>query len=127
MESWVGAVELFEDVTEHRRQVHNFDVMERIAHVQWDTLLFFYGVILCVAGLGEFGYLTLVSGTLYTDLGPTLANTLVGVLSAVCERVLYLWRAPQMDAGDCLGVRIEHSQPSVVEHAADVRRFPSFR
>ena len=54
----VGAVELFEDVTEHRRQVHNFDVMERIAHVQWDTLLFFYGVILCVAGLGEFGYLT---------------------------------------------------------------------
>ena len=30
----VGAVELFEDVTEHRRQVHNSDVMERIAHVQ---------------------------------------------------------------------------------------------
>ncbi len=99
----VGAVELFEDVTEHRRQVHNFDVMERIAHVQWDTLLFFYGVILCVAGLGEFGYLTLVSGTLYTDLGPTLANTLVGVLSAVIDNVPVMFAVLSMDPDMSLG------------------------
>lgn len=99
----VGAVELFEDVTEHRRQVHNFDVMERIAHVQWDTLLFFYGVILCVAGLGEFGYLTLVSGTLYTDLGPTLANTLVGVLSAIIDNVPVMFAVLSMDPNMSLG------------------------
>ena len=99
----MGAVELFEDVTEHRRQVHNFDVMERIAHVQWDTLLFFYGVILCVAGLGEFGYLTLVSGTLYTDLGPTLANTLVGVLSAVIDNVPVMFAVLSMDPDMSLG------------------------
>ena len=99
----VGAVELFEDVTEHRRQVHNFDVMERIAHVQWDTLLFFYGVILCVAGLGEFGYLTLISGTLYTDLGPTLANTLVGVLSAIVDNVPVMFAVLSMDPDMSLG------------------------
>lgn len=99
----VGAVELFEDVTEHRRQVHNFDVMERIAHVQWDTLLFFYGVILCVAGVGEFGYLTLVSGTLYTDLGPTLANTLVGMLSAIIDNVPVMFTVLSMDPDMSLG------------------------
>ncbi|MCY4515521.1 MAG: sodium:proton antiporter NhaD [Candidatus Tectomicrobia bacterium] len=99
----VGAVELFEDVTEHRRQVHSFDVMERVAHIQWDTLLFFYGVILCVAGLGEFGYLGLVSGTLYTHLGPTLANTLVGVLSAIVDNVPVMFAVLSMDPAMSLG------------------------
>ena len=93
----VGAVELFEDVTEHRRQVHGFDVMERVAHIQWDTLLFFYGVILCVAGLSEFGYLGLLSAALYTSLGPTLANTLVGVLSAIIDNVPMMFAVLSMD------------------------------
>ena len=77
--------------------MHSFDVMERIAHLQWDTLLFFYGVILCIAGLGEFGYLTLISGTLYTGLGPTLANTLVGVLSAIIDNVPVMFAVLSMD------------------------------
>ena len=29
--------------------------------VEWDTLLFFYGIMLCVAGLGGFGYLAIGS------------------------------------------------------------------
>ena len=60
----VGAVELFEDVTEHRRQVHNFDgvKMERIAHVQWDTnwtvFLRRHSVRKSLPYWAEFGYLT---------------------------------------------------------------------
>ena len=98
-----GVVELFEDVTEHRRQVQSFDMMERVAHIQWDTLLFFYGVILCVAGLAEFGYLALLSGTLYANLGPTLANALVGVLSALIDNVPVMFAILSMDPAMSLG------------------------
>ena len=98
-----GAVELFEDVTEHRRQAHSFDMMEQVAHIQWDTLLFFYGVMLCVAGLAEFGYLALLSGSLYADLGPTLANTLVGVLSAIIDNVPVMFAVLNMDPAMPLG------------------------
>ena len=37
------------------------DVLQNIADVEWDTLLFFFGVIMCVGGLSEFGYLHLAS------------------------------------------------------------------
>ena len=56
-----------------------------------------------MAGLGEFGYLTLVSGTLYTDLAPTLANTLVGVLSAVIDNVPVMFAVLSMDPDVSLG------------------------
>ena len=99
----VGALELFEDVTEHRRQALSFDLMERVAHIQWDTLLFFYGVMLCVAGLGEFGYLGLTSVLLYANLGPILANTLIGVLSAIIDNVPVMFAVISMDPAMSLG------------------------
>ena len=37
---------------------YDFDVFARIAHAEWDTLFFFYGVILAVGGLGFIGYLS---------------------------------------------------------------------
>ena len=37
----LGAVEMFEDMTEQPNQEENFDLMERIARAEWDTLLFF--------------------------------------------------------------------------------------
>ena len=51
--------------------LHSFQQIER---VEWDTMLFFFGVIFAVAGLGFLGYLALVSQFLYVDLGPTTAN-----------------------------------------------------
>jgi Na+/H+ antiporter NhaD/arsenite permease-like protein len=63
------------------------DVFRQMERVEWDTLMFFYGVILCVGGLGTLGYLTLASGALYTGLGPTVANVLIGLLSAVIDNV----------------------------------------
>ncbi|WP_163836384.1 sodium:proton antiporter NhaD [Spartinivicinus ruber] len=65
----------------------NFDVFTRIAHAEWDTLFFFYGVILAVGGLGFIGYLSLVSEIIYGQLGPTYANVLVGILSAIVDNI----------------------------------------
>ena len=58
---------------------YTFDVFHRMAAVEWDTLLFFYGVMLCVGALGQIGYLSLISHLLYGVLGPTTANVLIGV------------------------------------------------
>ncbi|HEU5318230.1 MAG TPA: sodium:proton antiporter NhaD [Chloroflexota bacterium] len=69
------------------RPVKPLDIFRQMESVEWDTLMFFYGVILCVGGLGTLGYLGLVSTLLYTDLGPTAANLLIGVLSAVVDNV----------------------------------------
>jgi Na+/H+ antiporter NhaD/arsenite permease-like protein len=38
-----------------------FDIFRKLARAEWDTLMFFYGVILCVGGLGFIGYLGTVS------------------------------------------------------------------
>lgn len=64
-----------------------FDIFISMKRAEWDTLLFFYGVILCVGGLGTLGYLGQVSQFMYTDLGPTTANIIVGVLSAIVDNI----------------------------------------
>lgn len=64
-----------------------FDAFEEIARVEWDTLLFFFGVIMCVGGLGFIGYLEHASAFLYGELGPTVANVSVGVLSALIDNI----------------------------------------
>ncbi len=64
-----------------------FDFFRKISKAEWDTLLFFFGVILSVGGLGFIGYLTLVSEFLYDGLGPTIANSIVGVLSAIVDNI----------------------------------------
>ncbi len=99
----VGAVELFEDMTESREEIKEFDVMERVSRAEWDTLLFFYGVILCVAGLSQFGYMAIVSELMYSDLGPTWANGLVGVLSAIVDNIPVMFAVLTMDPAMSLG------------------------
>ena len=64
-----------------------FDFFKKVSRAEWDTLLFFFGVILSVGGLGFIGYLTLVSEFLYIGLGPTMANSIVGVLSAIVDNI----------------------------------------
>ena len=64
-----------------------FDFLRKVSQAEWDTLLFFFGVILSVGGLGFIGYLTLVSEYLYVGLGATYANFLVGILSAIVDNI----------------------------------------
>jgi len=64
-----------------------FDVFRKVARAEWDTLLFFYGVVMCVGGLGHIGYMALASKVLYLDWGPTFANVMVGILSAIVDNI----------------------------------------
>jgi len=62
-----------------------FDVFKNVADLEWDTLLFFYGVMVSVGGLSFIGYLTLASDVLYVGMDPTIANILVGIFSAFID------------------------------------------
>ncbi len=77
--------------------VTGFDSFRAVARAEWDTLLFFFGVIMCVGGLGFVGYLELVSTWMYADLGPTIANSLVGVLSAIVDNIPVMVAVLQME------------------------------
>ncbi len=77
---------------------------------EWDTLMFFYGVVLCVGGLGTLGYLALLSETFYGHLGPTTANVLVGLISAVVDNIPVMFAVlsmtPDMSTGNWLLVTL---------------------
>ena len=74
-----------------------YDVLENISKIEWDTLLFFFGVILSVGGLGFIGYLEVASQLMYTDLGTTNANILVGILSAIVDNIPVMFAVLTMD------------------------------
>ena len=86
--------------------VDAFDSYEQVARADWDTLLFFFGVIMCVGALGYCGYLALLSNQFYGGLGATNANVLIGLLSAILDNipmmVAVLQMAPSMDHGQWL-------------------------
>jgi Na+/H+ antiporter NhaD/arsenite permease-like protein len=78
-----------------------FDSFREVARAEWDTLLFFFGVIMSVGGLSFIGYLAHLSGYFYLELGPTTANVLVGIASAIVDNipvmVAVLHMNPDMD------------------------------
>ena len=73
------------------------DVFKNVAQVEWDTMLFFFGVIMCVGGLSELGYLAVSSEFLYEDWGPVWANVAVGVVSAILDNVPVMFAVLAMD------------------------------
>ncbi len=70
-----------------RWERHEFNIFSKVAKAEWDTLLFFYGVIFCVGGLAFLGYLAVVSEAVYVGLGPTKANILAGIMSAIIDNI----------------------------------------
>jgi Na+/H+ antiporter NhaD/arsenite permease-like protein len=90
--------------------VDAFDSYEQVARAEWDTLLFFFGVIMCVGALGYCGYLTLLSQNLYGDLGASNANVLIGLMSAILDNipimVAVLQMNPEMSIGQWLLVTL---------------------
>lgn len=87
-----------------------FDVFNKIARAEWDTLLFFYGVVLCVGGLGFMGYLSMASEVMYNQWGATNANIAVGVLSAIVDNIPVMFAVltmqPEMSQGQWLLVTL---------------------
>ena len=80
-----------------------FDVFGRLARAEWDTLLLFYGVVLCVGGLGFIGYLSVLSQYIYIDLGPTRANIMIGFLSAIIDNIPVMFAVLSMQPDMSLG------------------------
>mgnify|MGYP000973505602 CR=1 FL=1 len=80
-----------------------FDVFQKVARAEWDTLLFFYGVVLCVGGLGFIGYLALASETMYGVWGATNANIAVGILSAIVDNIPVMFAVLSMEPSMSMG------------------------
>ncbi len=98
---------------EHEGQMGDvvpFDIFDKIARAEWDTLFFFYGVVLCVGGLGFLGYLALVSDIMYNSWGATNANITVGILSAIVDNIPVMFAVltmnPEMSQGQWLLVTL---------------------
>lgn len=87
-----------------------FDIFRSVARVEWDTLFFFYGVVLCVGGLGFIGYLSLLSKTMYLGWGPTAANIAVGFFSAIVDNIPVMFAVltmlPDMSVGQWMLVTL---------------------
>jgi Na+/H+ antiporter NhaD/arsenite permease-like protein len=82
---------------EENRGNESYNVFEIIARAEWDTLLFFYGVLLCVGGLGTMGFLELASQQVYGELGYTKANVIMGLLSAIVDNIPIMYAVLQMN------------------------------
>ncbi len=73
------------------------DSFKEMQRVEWDTLLFFFGIIFAVGGMGVLGYLALASDALYVGLGPTTANIIIGALSAIVDNIPLMYAVLTMD------------------------------
>lgn len=87
-----------------------YDIFKEVAGAEWDTLFFFYGVIMAVGGLGFMGYLGMASEAMYGQLGATNANILVGILSAIVDNIPVMFAVltmqPEMSHGQWLLVTL---------------------
>ncbi|EIC30617.1 MULTISPECIES: sodium:proton antiporter NhaD [Methylomicrobium] len=73
------------DGANSRSEDTRFDIFEKVGRLEWDTLLFFYGAMMGIGGLGFIGYLDTISQVLYGQFSPTLANIMVGLSSAFVD------------------------------------------
>ncbi len=106
--SALGVTAAHEGEKQHSAQV--FDIYHSLQRAEWDTLMFFYGVIMCVGGLGAFGYLAVGSELMYEGLGPTSANIIVGFASAIVDNIPVMFAvlemSPDMSQGQWLLVTL---------------------
>ena len=87
-----------------------FDIYREVARAEWDTLFFFYGVVMCVGALGFIGYLGMISHVIYGDWGATNANIAVGIISAIVDNIPVMFAVltmmPDMSVGQWLLVTL---------------------
>ncbi len=112
----LGYLQLFSYLLQHlgrrsnNQEMLQFDSLREMRHVEWDTLLFFFGIIFAVSGLGVIGYLELVSNTLYGDFGATNANIAIGILGAAFDNIPLMFAVltmnPEMSSGQWMLVTL---------------------
>lgn len=95
---------------DHEANERFYNIYNNLKRAEWDTLMFFYGVILCVGGLGAFGYLAIGSDYMYSGLGATTANVIVGFASAIVDNIPVMFAVlemnPEMSHGQWLLVTL---------------------
>jgi Na+/H+ antiporter NhaD/arsenite permease-like protein len=82
----------------------SYEIFDAVKLVEWDTLLFFFGVMFSVGGLAFIGYLELASNSMYGSWGPTTANIVLGLVSAIIDNI------PVMFAILTMGPEMNHFQ-----------------
>ena len=82
---------------EHDSNQKIFDIFNSLHRAEWDTLMFFYGVIMCVGGLGAFGYLAVGSELMYEGMGASTANIIVGFASAIVDNIPVMFAVLEMN------------------------------
>ena len=83
-------------IPDERRNRPRFDIFRKVEGVEFDTLLFFFGVLTAVGALQYIGYLALASESMYGTLGPTTANIIIGVLSAIVDNIPVMYAVLKM-------------------------------
>ena len=83
-------------IPEERRNRPRFDIFAKVEGVEFDTLLFFFGVLTAVGALQYIGYLALASESMYGTLGPTTSNIIIGVLSAIVDNIPVMYAVLKM-------------------------------
>lgn len=87
-----------------------FDIFNKVARAEWDTLFFFFGIMLVVGGLGTIGYLAMASEVMYNQWGATQANIAVGFISAIVDNIPVMYAVltmnPDMSHGHWLLVTL---------------------
>jgi Na+/H+ antiporter NhaD/arsenite permease-like protein len=111
----LGYLQMYAYLLQHigRRRADDsiaFDSFREMRRVEWDTLLFFFGIIFAVAGLDVAGYLGQLSHFLYVDIGPTVANIAIGVLGAAFDNIPLMFAVltmnPEMSSGQWMLVTL---------------------
>lgn len=83
--------------SEARTGADPFNVFKMVAQAEWDTLLFFFGVLMCVGGLKAVGLLAVASEHMYAGWGHSAANIAMGTLSAVVDNIPIMYSVLQMN------------------------------
>lgn len=75
----------------------DFDILDNVASAEWDTLLFFFGVIFSVGGLSFIGYLEIASTHMYEGWGHSATNIMMGFSSAIIDNIPVMFAVLSMD------------------------------
>lgn len=88
-------LQFFAYYTQRVKKIKSVEIFPAIKELDWDTLLFFYGIMLSIGGLATLGYLEIVSTTVYAN--PTLGNILIGILSAIVDNIPLMYAVITMN------------------------------
>jgi Na+/H+ antiporter NhaD/arsenite permease-like protein len=76
---------LFQLEVPKKNSKQTFDVFKNVGHIDWDTLLFFYGAMMLIGAIGFVGYLDTIAHFLFGQMNPSVANILIGLSSAFVD------------------------------------------